>query len=393
MKKYSKHLLFLLAAVVLLVYIESITPSPINWEPSFSRAEKIPFGSYVLYDQLPEIVRDPTPLLITTPFFLFFTEYKPDSLANLIFINRELSLDEFEVSFLLNFADSGGTVFLAASQFPKPLRDSLEIETTLTPFFTSDTLQYSLVNPLIGVDSVFSPGRSILDQFFTKFDTANAVVLGQNQSGKTNYLLYPYGRGRILLHSSPFAFTNYFFMESAMRPYILGALSYIPAGRTAWDEYHKIGRETASTPIRFILSRPGLKKAYALAVIGLIIFLLLNSKRRQRMIPVILPPRNLSLEFVRTVGRLYYINRDHRNLALKKINHFLEHLRLRYLVRTESLDASTIEQVARRTGIGQDDIQRLIGHITHIRQAKQIGIDPLKKLNQQIEDFYEKTGE
>ena len=38
--------------LTLLVLMEALKPSPVNWNPSYSQVDKIPFGSYIFYNEL-----------------------------------------------------------------------------------------------------------------------------------------------------------------------------------------------------------------------------------------------------------------------------------------------------------------------------------------------------
>ena len=44
----------LLLLMAVLVYVEATKPQPVNWFQSYSRADKIPFGTYVLHHLLTE---------------------------------------------------------------------------------------------------------------------------------------------------------------------------------------------------------------------------------------------------------------------------------------------------------------------------------------------------
>ena len=54
-------------------------------------------------------------------------------------------------------------------------------------------------------------------------------------------------------------------------------------------------------------------------------------------------PANDSLDFVRTLGRLYYDRKDHQNLASKMAAVFLDVVKTRYHVATQNLDAHFID--------------------------------------------------
>jgi hypothetical protein len=50
------------------------------------------------------------------------------------------------------------------------------------------------------------------------------------------------------------------------------------------------------SPMRFILNNPPLRYAWYLLLLGLLIFVLFNAKRKQRIVPVIEPLKNTSLD-------------------------------------------------------------------------------------------------
>jgi hypothetical protein len=85
------------------------------------------------------------------------------------------------------------------------------------------------------------------------------------------------------------------------------------------DEYYKPNKfRAAQTPLRYILSVPAYRWAYYVAIFSILIYVVVYARRQQRIIPIIEPFKNLSLEFARTVGTLYYQQKDHRDLAEKK---------------------------------------------------------------------------
>ena len=52
--------------------------------------------------------------------------------------------------------------------------------------------------------------------------------------------------------------------------------------------------------------------------------MIFNAKRRQRVVPIINPLPNTTLDFTKTIGNLYYQEGNHQNIVDKKIIYFLE---------------------------------------------------------------------
>lgn len=50
-----KFIVPVLVVFVLLFLVKMFTPEPTNWDSSYSKNDKIPYGSYILYDVLNDL--------------------------------------------------------------------------------------------------------------------------------------------------------------------------------------------------------------------------------------------------------------------------------------------------------------------------------------------------
>jgi hypothetical protein len=123
----------------------------------------------------------------------------------------------------------------------------------------------------------------------------------------------------------------------------------------------------------------------------LLLWVLLNSRRKQRMIPLHPKPKNESLDFVKTMGRLYYQRRDHQNLANKMGMYFLEHVRTTYKLPTNTLDESFIESLHYKSGHSRGELNAIISFIQHLREDGSVNEDQLILFHNQVESFYQNT--
>jgi hypothetical protein len=146
------------------------------------------------------------------------------------------------------------------------------------------------------------------------------------------------------------------------------------------------------TPLKYILSRESLKWSYYILIFSVIAYIIFQGKRKQRIIPVTAPLKNTTLEFVRIIGKLYFQQRDHKNIALKKINFFLDFLRNRYFVKTDELNPETVEKVSLKSGIDRNDVKNLFSYINYIDICNKIKEEELQRINFLIETFYKKAG-
>jgi hypothetical protein len=144
--------------------------------------------------------------------------------------------------------------------------------------------------------------------------------------------------------------------------------------------------------MRYILSQPSLKLAYYIALFSVILFVIFQGKRNQRIIPIIKPLTNTTTEFIRTVSNLYYKQKNHKSIAEKKIVYFLDYVRSKYALRTNELNLELINILSEKSLVDKDIISDIFSLIKAINKAIDIQPNTLLELNKLIEKFYSQTG-
>lgn len=404
MRANWKYIAVLLGLFAVLIGVEVGKPRPLDWRLTLSNRDRIPYGSFLLYEMLPDLFPVMPLNSMERPLFLTLREESRAG-ANLIFISDALAFDPSESDLLLAAVDSGASVFASAMAFEGPLADSLGLSVAIDfSWQRSDTLGIRLSNPrLDDVPSPHLPGRSggfyfeeraLADAGVAERDSGDTrpTVLGRDDRGRTNFVRIPWGAGAFYLHCLPQLFTNYHVLDPVSRSYVGAALSHLPVRPTLWDEYYKPGRAMVRTPLRYVLSQTPLRNAWYLTLGAIVLFMLFMARRRQRIIPVIEPVRNTTVDFVNTVARLYWQKGDHHNLAVKKIQHFLDHIRQHYFIATDRLDDAFIRRVARRSGLPPADVEALFRYLEDVRRRETLGEAGLRRLHQQIDHFYRTSG-
>jgi hypothetical protein len=388
MKENRKYILLLTSAIFLVIAVEWLTPKPVNWTATYSLDDKNPFGSFILYDLLPDIF--PGKQIQTLNVNLYeqeLTEELAD--GNYIFIVDDFNLGEEDIDILLRLADKGNNIFIASHSFPQYLKDTLLFETEHI-FFLSDSLGLQLEHPrLHSADAYYFKRLDFFNTFKPLGKEKKSIyqVLGKSNKGEPNFVRIPFGHGNFYLNTMPLAYTNYNMLYRQNASYISNTLSYLPVQATYWDEYYKINRGESQTPLRYIISQPPLKWALYLTLMTLVLFMIFEAKRKQRIIPIVKPLANTTLEFTETVGRLYFQYKDHKNIADKKITYFLDYLRTHYYVKTTEFNEELYSKLSDKTGADKEEISKLFRLIQNIRSRKSISEDELLSLNAQIEDF------
>jgi hypothetical protein len=183
-----------------------------------------------------------------------------------------------------------------------------------------------------------------------------------------NFIKVKYYNGEFLLHTQPAAFTNFHLLKANHHEYAEKVLSYIPKGNIYWQTKGQNGEEISDSPMRYIMSQPALKWAWWIFLIGMLIFMIFNAKRKQRIVPIKNPLPNTTIDFIKTIGNLYYMEGDHDNLIDKKIIYFLERIRNEYLIDTFKLDEDFIQKLQHKSGKDINDIRNTISLINRHRK-------------------------
>ncbi|MFT4033474.1 MAG: DUF4350 domain-containing protein [Siphonobacter sp.] len=413
--RHYKYLAIFLGILILFGVVEYFRPKPIDWTRTYRNNQKIPFATEALYSLLPTLFVNQSVESVRVPFYNFIKEQKLPAKSIYLYISENCNLDDEDVNQLIPFVQRGNIVFLSGNDFPDKLLDTLHLrqatnsmidfskayqsernekEETFVKKFRLDTMRINLLNNRLRKQGKgYSMEREITENHFVTTDsTLTATVLGVNQHNQYNFLKFRLGKGELYLHSAPEAFTNYYLLKQGDDNYAFKALSYLPDLPVFWDEYAEQGREEEQSILRFLFTSPGLTWAYYITLAGLFLFVVFESKRRQRVIPVIPPVTNTSLEFVETVGELYYHQGNHANIAEKKIQHWQAYVRQRFGLKSTELDETFKEALRAKSGLPQQDIDKLIGRIGQVQYfSDDLPESQLIDLNNQIESFYRNT--
>lgn len=386
MKDFKIYLSAATFLLVLYLFVEFNKPLPIDWTPTFYYGDKIPFGTYILHRQLKDIFPGSG---VTNTNRSIYEELHNGAIlpGNYLIIAKSVNLSKLDFTELVKYIKAGNSVFISALKWNGYLNDTLKIETGTKYLQKSPSLNFTSKQLKQVANYKFDKGVS--DQYFSEFDTTKATVISKNSDGHSNLLRYKYGKGSLFICANPQLFTNYSLLKPQGADYAAKALSYLPATKHIyWDQYQNHDIFDDDSPMRVFFNNPNLQWAYYLSLFTLMLFIVFELKRRQRVIPVIEPLKNSTLDFVKVVGQVYYEKRDNANIAYKKILYLLGYLRDTYHLKTNKLDTEFIEALSLKTGIDITFARELTNHINYLGVQQRVTDDELINLNKLIEKFY-----
>ena len=372
------------------VLFEYYRPKPIVWTATYENDDKIPFGTQALFEMLPSVMQQPTVKTVRLPIYNFLSETKLPSHSNYVAVCQDFKVDANEQRKLLAYVRQGNNALISAYKLPDSLGIALGFKAIeKAPTESDTTLHQNFVNPGLRKPGDYNFFHDDGRNFLATKNPKNITVLGRNARREPTFIQIRYGQGYFFIHNLPIAFTNYYVLAPNTSDYAFKALSYLPPLPTYWDEYQKQGRfdEDQQSIFRYIRSQPALNWAYYLVIFGLVFYAIFAGKRTQRVIPVIEPLQNTSLDFVKTVGRLYFQQRNHDDLARKKIQYFLADLRDRFGLNTTILDKEFTETLARKSGVSTQEATELVALLRNAQKSIELSEADLLTLNRAIEQF------
>lgn len=397
-KTIKIYIVFLVLIFIAIIFVDANRPRPIDWRPTYSINDKIPFGLYIFDKESPTLLKKNSLKKITNTIYEYFEPlYNYDSLVNnysergtILSISEYSQIDDQSTQELLYFVSYGNSAFISSKSFSKILIDSLKFETNNEMIFNKE-IKFSLANKKLDTKKYnFDIGAG--SYYFGKIDTLTTTILGYQESGNNkyaNFIKVPHGNGFFYLHTQPAAFTNYHILKENHSEYLEKIVSYIPKGKIFWAIDNINGESVSSSPMRFILSNPALKWAWYLFLIGMVFFMIFNAKRKQRIVPIVKPLQNTTVDFTKTIGNLYYQEGDHQNIINKKIIYFLERVRNEFLIETNTLDENFIKKLHLKTGKNIEDIENVVRLINYQRRSYHQSIeDDLIEINNAIEKIF-----
>jgi hypothetical protein len=291
---------------------------------------------------------------------------------------------------LLRYVENGNFAFISAESFDGLLGDTLKLKSTYNiykPFDIISKLSLRLVNPNISNPRTFSY-KNISPNFFTRVDTSKSTVLEKDSLGFVTYIKTKFGKGYFFLHANPLVFTNYHILYSSPE-YPSKSLAYLANRPLIWDEYYKPGLMVrgGGSPLRYILSQESLRYAYILFVITWIIFVIFVGKRKQKIIPIYEKPQNQSLDFIETVGQLYYNQHNNIDIIQKKIAYFAEYVNSVFYLKFQPEDVIFRKNFASKANISIVRVNHLFNTLVKLEHAENISDSQLMNFIVELDQF------
>ncbi len=391
----NKVVIGIVAAILLLCGYMYVTWTPnYNWYATFSGSDKNPLGC-AIFDEV-----------MTGTFGENYSvkDYHAYELVNkdtcrftFLFTVGSLAENEKDMTKLLkrghNVIIANDNLYELAGDFPKlvpcdvgqswiNVNSNPNLHCEFVNFkWNGDSTAFRVRKTLMG--GWMKPTDSDFIPLITRTLTADELYLDERNDVKAGETVVvamekQVGKGKLIVVSDPYLFTNYGMRDVAMQTLAFRILSragkrpvmridYTMPRTSSSDnrENEEIGKPTFFSEF---YKYPPLRWAVYATFFTLIVGMMFTARRRQRVIPVISRPVNYTMSMIEHIGMLYFHRRDNHDLVKKKYMYFTEQLRRGIMVDIDDWENINVEldMLATHTGLNREILQSDIEYVQRL---------------------------
>ena len=420
----NKKNIFIIAALaigflVLMYFMSGSGSKRHSWWEHYDAKKESPYGTSIIYGLMKNYFPEKELKTINDSLAIYLSKEK--TTGTYFYLGPSLWLDSARINSLLSFVEKGNDAFIITPNISFELLDSISHEYCIDLTYEQDSIYYDDYE----IEHYFQDTLATLNFVHTDFQDTGGYVynfrintedniygwdylpsdlfceyqdeiapLGTISDTLFNFAKAKYGDGYFYLHTTPLAFTNFHIIKNSGREYAEKVLSHLEKSPILWDatkrsfEFPGRNRSFNQSPLKYILAQPPLAWAWYILLGMAVFYLIFRAKRRQRIIPVLEKNENTSLEFINTIGRLYFIQNNHRQLALEKMKLFLGFVREHYNMPTKEINDAFKKQLALKSEIPLEVIEKIFTIHGNIERSKFASENTLVAFHREMEGFY-----
>ena len=372
---------------------------------SSTATTKSPMGLYtarhIIEVLFPNVTIENNSKSFETYFKKYSDEYFNDRHKNMYaVIASSFYPNSEDVDAMADYVSQGNTLFVAANYFDETFLDKFHlshgdeqsIEVLMGGRRVMRTTGAQLADTALLTGEMFKFFYYPFTRQISRDSSFPSQVLAKTDKGSSTAIIFKYGSGRIIVAANAHAFTNYFLLTKNNAEYLTQLLAYAPDNPPdiVWDVYYNklTGKRNKDfSSFGELMKHPPLAWAFWLTLLGALLLIAMGLIRRQRMIPIIKPNVNSSIEFGETVARLYLLKKDNKNIAVKMITYFLEQVRSKYYISTGTLNHDFALLLTAKSGVPIEKTQLLLRTIEQIQNQETVSDFMLLDLNTQLNQY------
>lgn len=349
MKLSRGFVVFIVILFVMLVLVEVKIPKKFNWNNvTYLHNDSNPFGAMIVDSILKSSVKAGYNVKHGDIFDAYYDSI--DTVSSILLVDPTLYDVEKELKGILN---RGQNVIIISDYFTDELTSSFgfEFDNNYRYYIDYDQMDYN--------DSALLKWRKdgLYDRedfCFKSFDVFEMceITFDNGKDSIWTKLLYDerqskdvtvaasrkYGKGKLVLVAWSQVFTNYNVLEKGGAQLLMRIMSQAGNKKPIlrYDDHYSEDPLTeeyqSQSPLRVFLDHNSLRWAVYLTLLTIVLSLIFTARRKQRVIPVIDPPKNQTLAMVKHIGLMHYRHHDNASLVRDRFAQFKHEIMRKLLV-------------------------------------------------------------
>ncbi len=389
----ENKILVVLCIILLIPLVSMFTKKTTKWDLSLKTEDKAPFGTFVFDSLMKHEFGSRYQYVQNT---LYEIHQQDSSSKSIIVLADFLDLSSDDIEEIMYGARKGNKYILAANNFNEDICKKFNFEYSnnidVNPFWFSENPEEEKSIIKIydenNASSLVKIEVGIVNSYLYEWDTTAKVLLENENSPIA--VLNTYNKGSVIICSSPYIFTNYFILDKTCWKVTDRLLQDFYSDKIIFAERYLHDNKNNASIFKNLLRYDALRYLLYFSLILILVYMIFTAKRKQRIIPIIKQPKNNSLEFIKLIGRLYFLKKNHTDICVKKFLYLKDYLHRTHQINfNEENEQLLYEKISVKTGINVKQIRELFSKMNGIMTRKQsINIPTLHKLVEEMEKYY-----
>jgi len=380
-----------------------------------------PSGTHLIYKLLTKYRLVNSIKRIQTSYFIDLKEKLPLESENeypnvYVSVAEEFALTKTDNDYIYDFVEDGNFAVISCESISLDFANYLLPNSDIPFYVEADTsVKLTFAHPNFKQEKEMELKNSELNYhslpqyknwYIFNFDAINDKAIDILYFNEHNVacLKIQYGKGSFIFHTLPDAFSNSFLATKAGKSHAEIIFSHIPKGNYFWhenfgkystyrgdsnpDKLQKPKEYSKSSPLQYVLSVPSLTMALVLSIVGLLLYLIVKSKRKQRIIPPLESDKNSSLEFIEVIAKLYQQQNQHDKIIKHIESNLTNFIKHHYYIQFSIVNEEVIEKIHLKSGVEKELIAKIYKGFK-VLSTQKVKDSQLIELHQDIELFHQ----
>ncbi len=399
------------------------------WSENLNYNNEEPYGTSILFELIKNSYPEENFIEITSNDFEKYFGENPNS--DYVFIGSSYFIDSLNLNSLIQHIEKGNKAFIGVtynfnSFIETWLNDSVNspeiypayndsilaynrlqnLNRSFIKSFKSDTIATKLRAVNYGADSIFTFHHQYVkdtmeyswsyfsSHFFAVTKDYSPEILSTIDQDKANFVSLKVGEGTLYLHSTPILLSNYHLIEKETFNYLQSIWKNMDSEKILWDNNSYFYNHRASnpqlreSPLRFILKHKSLRWAWYMLLVLVFLFIIIQSKRKQNIIPLVRIKKNNTLDYAKAIGALYFQTKSHRIIADEMIGQLYSFIKSRYNIKIDKNKNELIPRLSKISGVKKETLSELFKLEIEVKFNKDATSEQLSKLYYIVDYFY-----